>query len=141
MLNILVVLLFILTLPIWLVLLAIISPILVPIALGVVLWVIGREVRDLGRNMTNYEKSVAAFREGNAEYEATNTILNPTPKPQGTPDKISQTKGYTVEMYLQEKPAVYRIVDPNMVDLGMSYNSLAEALHEIGSYVGDGFVG
>ena len=135
MLNILVVLLFILTLPIWLILLALISPILVPIALGVVLWVIGREVRDLGRNMTNYEKTVAAFREGNAEYEATNTILNPTPKPQGTPDKISQRNGYTIEMYLRENPPVYRILDPNLVDFGVTYGSLKEALNETESYI------
>jgi hypothetical protein len=133
MLNILVVVLFILTLPIWLILLAMISPWLIPIAFGVVLWVVAREVSSLGKNMTKYETSVSAVK-GLINEENDDKVFNPEPKPYGTPDKLTQTKGYTIEMYLREKPAVYRILDKNLVDFGINYKSLAEALHEIDSY-------
>lgn len=132
--NTIIILLFILTLPIWLILLAIISPILIPIAFGVGLLVIGKKVQQLGESMTNYEKSVSATRE---LLEANDgVVLEPQPKPQGTPDKLLHRNGYTIEFYLREKPPVYRVLDPNMVDFGVNYETLKEAVNEAEGYIG-----
>lgn len=133
MLNGAIILLFILTLPIWLILLAMVSPILIPIIFCLVLWVISKEISNLGKNMTKYETSVCAVKGVLAEEEEIK-MFNPEPKPKGSPDKLLQRNGYTIEMYLRENPPVYRILDPNLVDFGISYKTLGEAIHEIESY-------
>jgi len=132
--NVIIILLFILTLPIWLILLAIVSPILIPLAFGLFLWVLGKELKELGQNLTNYENSVSAVKGLLVEEEDTR-IFNSEPKPQGTPDKLLQRNGYTVEMYLKEQPPIYRVLDPNLVDFGVSYKSLKEAINETESYL------
>lgn len=130
MLNAVIILLIVITLPVWLILLAVVSPILIPIAFFGIVWILARKIQETGESITKYEKIVVEARD-----ELENPISMKTdPRPKGTADKFLQKEGYTIEFYLREKPPVYRILDHNMQDLGISYTSLRDALHEVDSY-------
>jgi ABC-type bacteriocin/lantibiotic exporter with double-glycine peptidase domain len=130
MINVILILLIVITLPLWLILLAMVSPMLIPIAFFGIVWIISRKVKELGESMTKYEKMAVEARE-----KITNGLeIKTEPRPKSTADKILQRNGYTIEFYLREKPPVYRILDQQMNDLGINYTTLREAIHEVDSY-------